>query len=53
MAWLASQPVDGLCTTGSLPGGNAGIARTPTGRRRKELQTEADVMFNEDFERIQ
>lgn len=52
MAWLASQPVEELCTTAvSKAEILAGIARMPAGRRRSELQTEADAMFTEDFER--
>jgi len=52
MAWLASQPVDELCTTAVCKAEIlAGIARMPTGKRRRELQTEADAMFDEDFER--
>jgi predicted nucleic acid-binding protein len=52
MAWLARQPVEELCTTAvSKAEILAGIARMPAGRRRRELQTEADAMFDEDFER--
>ncbi len=50
--WLARQPVGELCTTAVTKGEVlSGIARMPAGRRRRELESEADGMFNEDFER--
>ena len=52
MDWLARQLVEELCTTAVTKGEVlCGIARMPTGRRRRELESEADAMFNEDFER--
>jgi predicted nucleic acid-binding protein len=52
MDWLSRQPVEELCTTAVTKGEVlSGIARMPAGRRRRELEGEADDMFNEDFER--
>ncbi len=50
--WLAQQLVEELCTTAVTKGEILyGIARMPAGRRRWELASEADAMFNADFER--
>jgi hypothetical protein len=52
LEWLASQPVEELCTTAVTKAEIlAGIARMPQGRRRRELQDQADGMFREDFDR--
>jgi predicted nucleic acid-binding protein len=50
--WLAGQPVGELCTTAVTKAEIlSGISRMPIGKRRRQLEGEADGMFNEDFER--
>jgi len=52
LSWLASQPVEEVCTTAITKAEVlAGIARMPEGKRRRELQSRADAMFQQDFDR--
>ena len=51
LEWLMNQPVGELCTTAvSKAEILSGIARMPEGRRRRELQSQAEAMFDEDFD---
>ncbi len=46
MEWLANQPVSELCTTAVTEAEVfSGIACMPEGRRRREFQTRAELMF--------
>jgi len=52
LEWLAQQPVGEICTTAVTKAEIlSGIARMPAGRRRQELEEQAEGMFKEDFER--
>jgi predicted nucleic acid-binding protein len=52
MEWLANQPVSDLCTTAVNEAEVfSGIARMPVGRRRREFQERAELMFREYFDR--
>ena len=52
LEWLAIQPVGELCTTAVTKAEIlSGIARMPKGKRRRELQDQAEGMFHEDFVR--
>ena len=52
LQWLAAQPVSELCTTAVTEAEVfSGIARMPEGRRRREFQERAELMFREYFDR--
>jgi hypothetical protein len=51
MEWLAGQPVSEICTTSVTQAEVlSGIAQMPGGRRRRELQDRAEILFREYFE---
>jgi toxin FitB len=51
MEWLANQPVSELCTTAVTEAEVfSGIACMPEGRRRREFQTRAELMFEGYFD---
>jgi len=52
LEWLGDQPVAELCTTAVTEAEVfSGIACMPEGRRRREFQTRAELMFEGYFER--
>jgi|ERR1700728_3733873 predicted nucleic acid-binding protein len=51
MSWLAAQAVSDLCTTAVTEAEVfSGIARMPEGRRRREFQERAEVLFGDYFD---